>query len=59
MVGGAAQPVQSVCLRSNGFFLYTALAIILVCVFKRSEKLTFGVICFEEGAGLSVGIWLV
>lgn len=56
VVGGAAQPVQSVCLRSNGFSLRCALAITLVCVFKCSEKLPFG--CLGEGDSSRVGIWL-
>lgn len=36
-------------------FLYPALAIILVCVFKHLEKLPLGG-CFEGGDSQSVGI---
>lgn len=60
VVGGAAQPIQFVCVctRWNGFFsLYATLAIILVCVFKCSEKLPFGVCVLRKGDNLSVGIW--
>lgn len=46
-------------LRSNGFSAHTALAIILVCVFNRSEQLpSWSSACLKKGDGLSVGIWL-
>lgn len=59
VVGETAQPAQSVCLRSNGFSAHTTLAIILVCVFNRSEQLPSWLsACLKKGDGLSVGIWL-
>lgn len=49
-------PFQPVCACTKMAFLHSALAIILVCVFKCSEKLPFTVLYFEQG--LSFGIWL-